>query len=90
MNLSTHVSGNTLDLVYNEIGSPYVVLSAQPDIYILDHKSVLTWIAIPHRKIDRKKLQVRKLKKVESEQLCEEFKPRNITTLNNINDLVTS
>ena len=85
VSLATHKSGNILDLVFSEVGSDYTILNSSPDVFVSDHKSIITSTSIFKDNLKRKKLTVRKTKGVSMQSLREEFKPSNIPEISDVN-----
>ena len=88
--LSTHISGHTLDLVYCEESSQFTVLSAHPDKFISDHKSVIVQTTIVKEKLHRRKITVRKTKQINVQSLNDEFCAQNIESEGGLEDMAST
>ena len=69
--LATHINGHILDQVYSEEHSQFTVMSARPDIFISDHKSVIVSTSVIKEKLKRQQITVRKIKHIDVQSLNE-------------------
>ena len=80
----THKHGNVLDLVISEIINSSKVMTTAPGPYLTDHRAVISTLNIKSSQPKRKRMKVRKLHAVKTEQWEKEFNPSNVPLTNNL------
>ena len=88
VNFPTHKSGNTLDLVFNEVMSKVQVVQCNEGSVISDHIAVEFFINIKRDAIQREMLSYRNLKKVDIDNLFTDCKLGSVDFNSNINEII--
>ena len=66
VNDPTHVSGNVLDLIFTKLGSTIQLSVPDCSFFVSDHCFVSTRVSLARPLVVRKKVQIRKLKSIDS------------------------
>ena len=72
--LATHISANTLDLVMTEVLGKLNVLKCQTGPYLSDHCSIMTQVAVERMDIEKQTITYRKVNKIDTDHMSDEIK----------------
>jgi len=80
VNFSTHVAGNSLDLVLTEAGNRVDVLSCEPGNFVSDHCSVKIVTKVEKESVSSKTISFRDFKAVEKDAFAADLRELSIET----------